>query len=112
MTWKEKIARWLARREAYKQAVRWLSKSIGRPLTRKEKAMLQKLVLTIFGSSWQTTVLGWAATAVGITSTVGWFTPDGKPNYGVIVLALLAAVFSRQVKDASVTGGTRPPIIP
>ena len=74
--------------------------------------MLQKLFLTIFGTSWVTTVIGWLATAVGITSTVGWFTLDGKPNWGVIFLAILAGAFARKVKDTDVTGGTRPAIIP
>ena len=112
VTLKQRIAFWFAKRAVYKQAVRWLATTIGRPLTRKEKAMLQKLFLTIFGASWVTTVAGWAATAVGITSTVGWFTADGKPNYGVIFFAVLAAIFSRQTKDSDVTGGTRPAIIP
>ena len=105
---KERIALWFARREAYKQAVRWFSESIGRPLTREEKAMLKKLFLKIFGASWITTLLGWIATAVGITTTVGWFNADGTPNYGVIIFAIVAAVFARKVKDEGVTGGTRP----
>lgn len=73
--------------------------------------MLKKLFLKIFGASWQTTLFGWLATAVGITSTVGWFNADGTPNYGVIVFAIIAGIFSRQVKDAGVTGGSRPNII-
>ena len=70
--------------------------------------MLKNLFYKIFGASWVTTLVGWIATAVGVQSTVGWFTPDGKPNWGVIIFAIAAAVFSRQVKDAGVTGGTRP----
>ena len=105
---KKRLALWFAKRVAFNKAVRWLSESIGRPLKREEKAMVKKLFLTIFGASWETTLFGWLATAVGITTTVGWFTAEGKPNYGVIVFAIIAAVFARKVKSESVTGGTRP----
>jgi len=111
MSLRSKIALWFAKRKLFKYVKTWLETAIGRALTRKEKAMLKKWFLAIFGTSWQTTLFGWLATVIGVTSTVGWFGLDGKPNWGVIAAAIMVAIFSRQVKDRDVTGGTRPAII-
>lgn len=55
--------------------------------------------------NWKTTVLGWLAAIVGV-STVGWFKPDGTPNWMVIVLGLLVGLLGTIAKDHDVTGGT------
>ena len=99
---------WLAKRVAYRKLKRFIEEGLSRSLSRKENRMLKELFYKIFGTSWKTTVFGWLATLVGVTSTVGWFGPDGKPNYGVIAASLLAAIVFRKAKDSDVTGGTRP----
>lgn len=69
---------------------------------------LKKIFEMIVGKSWQTTLAGWALT-FGIANTAGWFDPiTGKPRWMVIGLAVLGAIVSRRMKDASVTGGTVP----
>lgn len=80
---------------------------------------MANLIKLILGSSWITTVLGWIATYLGVTSTVGWFKPDGSPNWLVIGFAVVAAAFARKVKDGNLTGGTvsqptvpNPPVLP
>jgi hypothetical protein len=96
VTLKQQILAWyLARRVA---------KAAG--LNRKERKVMMELIKKLLGASWVTTVLGWLATYLGITSTVGWFTPDGKVNWWAVGLAIVGAAFSRKVKGDQVTGGT------
>jgi hypothetical protein len=55
--------------------------------------------------NWKTTVLGWVAAIVGVT-TVGWFGPDGNINWMVVLLGILVGLLGTFAKDHDVTGGT------
>lgn len=66
MKLKERIALWFAKREVLKQVVAWLERSLGRPLKRKERAMLN----SIFGN-WRTTLAGLLAAIVQTYMTGG-----------------------------------------
>ena len=101
------IKTWLAKRAAYHRLKRFIEEGLSRSLSRKETQMLKKLFYGIFGTSWRTTVAGWAAT-LGLGNVAGYFKPDGKPNWIVIGGSVFAAIFARLAKDSDVTGGTRP----
>ena len=55
--------------------------------------------------NWKTTVLGTAAGLLGV-STVGWFKPDGTPNWMAILMGVAVAALGYFAKDRNVTGGT------
>lgn len=95
MTWKERIALWFAEREFKKQAVRFLEKTLGRPLTKKEKSAMK---------NWKTTLLGFIAGITGGTAT-GWTKPDGSINFFAVAAAVVTALFGYFAKDHDVTGG-------
>ena len=59
MSIKEKLALWIATREVRKRIERWIEKSIARPLTRRERAMLNSLI-----GNWKTSLLGLIMAAV------------------------------------------------
>jgi hypothetical protein len=86
---KERIALWFAEREFRKQAVRFLEKTLGRPLTRKEKSAMK---------NWKTTCLGILAGLTGGTVT-GWMTPEGKIHWGAVALAVITSLFGYFAKD-------------
>ena len=74
---------------------------------------LLNMIAAIFGVSWKTTLFGWLASVTGV-SMVGWFKDDGKPNYGVIGVALLFALFARFTRDDhpnAVTPPTAAPVV-
>jgi hypothetical protein len=92
---KSRIAAWLIARR--------IAKAAG--LNRKERKVMMELIKKLLGASWVTTVLGWLATYLGVTSTVGWFKPDGTVNWWAVGLAVVGAAFARKVKGDQVTGG-------
>jgi len=96
LTWKERIALWLAEREFKKQAVRFLEKTLGRPLTRREKSEMK---------NWKTTLIGIVAGLVGVSAST-FMSPDGKVNIWGVVQAILLAAIGYYAKDKDVTGGT------
>jgi hypothetical protein len=93
---KTRIAAWYVARR--------ISKAAG--LNRKERKLMLEIIKKLLGASWVTTVLGWLATYLGVTSTVGWFKPNGSVNWWAVALALAGAAFARKVKDGNLTGGT------
>lgn len=74
----------------------------------KEKKQMLELIKKLLGASWEVTIIGWFATALGVTSTVGWTKPDGTINWAAVGLAVLGAIFSRMTKQSNVTGGSVP----
>ena len=93
---KKKIAFWLAEREFKKQAVRFLERTLGRPLTRKEKSVM---------TNWKTTLLGIVAGLVGVSAST-FMAPDGKINVWGVVQGIVLALIGYFAKDRDVTGGT------
>jgi len=80
---------------------------------------MKELIKKLLGASWLVTVLGWVGTYLGITSTVGWSTPDGHINWMAFIMAVIGAVLARKVKGDQVTGGRvsqptveNPPVLP
>ena len=94
MTLKQRIAFWFAERAFKKQAVRFLERTLGRPLTRKEKSAMK---------NWKTTCLGILAGLTG-ASVVGWTTPEGGIHWGAVILAVVNALLGYFAKDHDVTG--------
>ena len=95
MTLKEKIALWFAEREFKKQAVRFLGKTLGRPLTKKEKAMLGTFLI-----SWKTSLIGVVMAALQLH--------QGGMGWKSAIMAALMAALGLAAKDSNVTGGTKP----
>jgi hypothetical protein len=98
MTLKERFAAWYITRR--------IGKAAG--LTRKERKQMLDLIKKLLGASWLVTVLGWVATYLGVTSTVGWFKPDGTVNWMGVALGIVGAVLFRVTKQSNVTGGSIP----
>lgn len=94
MKLKHRIALWFAERELKKQAVRFLEKTLGRPLTRREKSDMK---------NWKTTCLGILAGLTGGT-VAGWTGPDGGIHWAAVALAVINALFGYFAKDHDVTG--------
>jgi hypothetical protein len=63
---KERIALFFARREVTKRLAGWLEGSLGRPLARKEKKMLNALI-----GNWRTTLMGLIGAVVQTYMTGG-----------------------------------------
>ena len=57
--------------------------------------------------NWKTSILGALAGIFGTTS-MGWLTTEGKPNWFAILFGILAAGTGVAAKDHDVTGGGPP----
>jgi len=68
--------------------------------------MLKTLLLKLIGSSWVTTVLGWLATTIGCNYVDFTDPATHAVAWGKVVLAVLAFLIFRAMKDARITGGT------
>lgn len=68
---------------------------------------MSNFIKMILGTSWMTTVLGWIASALGV-SVAGWTKPDGTINWVAVGMGILVAAFARMTKQTNVTGGTTP----
>ena len=91
---KKRIALWIAEREFKKLAVRFLERTLGRPLTRKEKSAMK---------NWKTTVLGVLAGLTG-GSAVGWTDPAGGINIWAVALSVITSLFGYFAKDHDQAG--------